>query len=51
MKRLILLLSVVLTLSGCGTASRTRGSLYPGMYEEKPVTLLVMPPINNTSAV
>ncbi|MBR3484814.1 MAG: DUF799 family lipoprotein, partial [Bacteroidales bacterium] len=26
-------------------------SLYPGMYEERPVTLLVMPPINNTANV
>ncbi|MCR5710307.1 MAG: DUF799 domain-containing protein [Bacteroidales bacterium] len=51
MRRAILLLSVVLTIAGCGTPSRTRGSLYPAMYEEKPVTLLVMPPINNTSSV
>ena len=33
------------------TPSQTRSSLYPGMYEEHPVTLLVMPPINNTANV
>jgi hypothetical protein len=29
----------------------TRGSQYAKMYEEKPVTLLVMPPINNSTNV
>ena len=39
-------------LSACGaSADLTRGKLYPGMYEEKPVTLLVMPPINNSANV
>lgn len=53
MKRsLFLLLLLVLTVSACGpSASLTRQSLYPGMYEERPVTLLVMPPINNTANV
>ncbi len=52
MKRSLLLLLLVLMVSACGsTASLTRQSLYPGMYEERPVTLLVMPPINNTANV
>lgn len=52
MKRSVLLLLLVLMVSACGsTASLTRQSLYPGMYEERPVTLLVMPPINNTANV
>lgn len=39
-------------VSACGFSSNlTRGQLYPGMYEEKPVTLLVMPPINNSANV
>ena len=39
-------------VSACGISSDlTRGNLYPGMYEEKPVTLLVMPPINNSANV
>ena len=43
----------MVAVSSCGlmAPSQTRGSLYPGMYEEKPVTLLVMPPINNTANV
>ena len=52
MKRSVLLLLLVLTVSACGsTSSLTRQSLYPGMYEERPVTLLVMPPINNPANV
>lgn len=53
MKRsFFLLLLLVLTVSACGlSSSLTRQSLYPGMYEERPVTLLVMPPINNTANV
>lgn len=52
MKRSVLLLLLVLMVSACGPASSlTRQSLYPGMYEERPVTLLVMPPINNTANV
>ena len=52
MKRLFPLFLLILTVSSCGTGSNlTRGSLYPGMYEERPVTLLVMPPINNTANV
>ena len=42
----------VLLFSSCSTSSlHTRASLYPKMYEEKPVSLLVMPPINNTTNV
>ena len=38
--------------SSCGMMSTvTRGSQYAKMYEEKPVTLLVMPPINNSTNV
>lgn len=36
-------------LSSCTTY--TRVSQYPKMYDEKPLTLLVMPPINNTTNV
>lgn len=48
----ILLLSVVVLLfAACTASAPTRGSLYPKMYDEKPVSLLVMPPINNTNHV
>ena len=38
--------------TSCGTMNTvTRESQYAKMYEEKPITLLVMPPINNSTNV
>lgn len=52
MKRLIFSVLTVILVSSCGMLSTvTRGSQYAKMYEEKPVTLLVMPPINNSTNV
>ena len=52
MKRVLIILATIALLSSCGmTSSLTRGTQYPLMYKEKPVTLLVMPPINNTTNV
>jgi hypothetical protein len=51
MKRLIYFILAALILTSCGSTGLTRSSLYPKMYEEKPVTLLVMPPINNSANV
>ncbi len=51
MKKILFLLSLVTILSSCGTKPPTRGIQYAKMYEEKPLTLLVMPPINNTTNV
>ena len=50
-KHLILfgVIAVVL-LSSCAS-TRTRESLYPKMYSEHPTTIVVMPPINNTTNV
>ncbi len=49
------IIAVTVLLSSCGTAtsltSPTRGEQYAAMYEEKPVTILIMPPINNTTNV
>lgn len=42
---------MAIIFSSCATNSYTRGNQYPKMYEEKPITLLVMPPINNTNHV
>ena len=51
MKRFIYFILATLVLTSCGSTGLTRSSLYPKMYEEKPVTLLVMPPINNSANV
>lgn len=52
MKRLIPIILLAATISSCGTMSQvTRESQYAAMYNDMPVTILVMPPINNTSNV
>lgn len=52
MKRLIYFLFACLSVTSCGMMSSvTRESQYAKMYEEKPITLLVMPPINNSTNV
>lgn len=52
MKKLFFIIGIAALVSSCGTANQfTRGEQYAKMYEEKPVTLLVMPPINNTTNV
>lgn len=43
-------ISVMLTSCGIGQQV-TRGNQYAKMYDEKPLTFLVMPPINNTTDV
>lgn len=47
----ILLAACSVMFASCTTKKYTRAQLYPKMYEEKPVTLLVMPPINNSNNV
>lgn len=49
---LILCMIALSTLSSCSLLNTTtRGTAYPKMYEEKPTSILIMPPINNTNAV
>lgn len=50
MKKLMLLSLLAASLTSCGVAV-TRGSQYATMYDEMPLTILVMPPINNTTNV
>lgn len=54
MKRLTyLLLSVliVIIMTGCSTIPvRTLQEAYPGMYTQKPVSILILPPVNNSTA-
>lgn len=52
MKRLILIIGIAVLFSSCSMLNfATRGEQYAQMYEEKPHTLLVMPPINNTTNI
>lgn len=52
MKKIIYLLIIICLSTACGvTSTITRESQYAKMYEEKPITLLVMPPINNSANV
>ena len=52
MKRFFFFPIVALIVSSCGLMNQvTRESQYAAMYENMPVTILVMPPINNTSNV
>ena len=50
MKKYIILGLVALLMSSCAEKI-TRGSQYPKMYEEKPLTIAIMPPINQTNHV
>ena len=52
MKKIVLafILACGVTLIGCAPIL-TRGEQYAKLYEHKPITLLVMPPINNTTNV
>lgn len=52
MKRLIPIILLTIVVSSCGLTNQlTRESQYTAMYEDMPATILVMPPINNTSNV
>ena len=50
MKRILFFIMLCSIATSCGIMSTvTRESQYAKMYEEKPITLLVMPPINNSN--
>lgn len=49
MRKLILLSLSLLLLTSCGSLSDlTRANSYPEMYNEKPGSILILPPINKT---
>ena len=50
MKKYIIFGLVALIMSSCAQQI-TRGEQYPKMYEEKPLSIVVMPPINQTEHV
>lgn len=45
------LLAGVMSLASCSSTHLTRSGSYPKLYEEQPVAIAVMPPINNTTHV
>ena len=52
MKRLLYICLLAVIVSSCGLTSRlSRETQYASMYENMPTTVLVMPPINNTTHV
>ena len=52
MNRILYFIILCCMTASCGMISTvTRESQYAKMYEEKPITLLVMPPINNSTNV
>ena len=50
MKKYIIFGLIALIMSSCAKQI-TRGEQYPKMYEEKPLSIVVMPPINQTQHV
>ena len=51
MKKNIILGLVALLMSSCSEQVTTRLAQYPKMYDEKPLAIAVMPPINQTNFV
>lgn len=51
MKKYIFLALVPLLFASCATQQLTKGTQYSKMYEEKPVSIVIMPPINQTQHV
>ena len=51
MKNTILMALVAIVLASCSTTTKTLIEQYPAMYDEKPLAIAVMPPINRTTHV
>ncbi len=48
MKKIILFMLAAIMLASCAT-KKTLSDQYPAMYEEKPLSIAIMPPINQTT--
>lgn len=48
MKQILMLILTAIVVVSC-SSTKTMGEQYPAMYEEKPVTIAIMPPINQTT--
>ena len=51
MKKFLWALVVGGLLSSCSTVNVTKSQRYPQVYAERPVSILVMPPINRSTKV
>ena len=40
---------LILTFTGCGPAYITKGAAFPKMYEQQPKSLLILPPMNEST--
>lgn len=45
-----ILLSVAVMIMGCAPKATTKGEEFPLMYEETPLTILILPPMNESTA-
>ena len=50
MKKILAAAAAALLLASCSSTT-TMGEQYPAMYDEKPLTIAIMPPINQTTHV
>lgn len=50
-KRIFPLILLSIVLASCSTTKVMKSERYPHMYEEQPVSILVMPPINRSTKV
>lgn len=51
MKKYFIFCLMTLVISSCATKQLSRSEQYPKMYEERPLSIVVMPPINQTNHV
>lgn len=48
-KKILVLVLAVMCLASCSTSTATMGTQYPEMYAERPTSIAIMPPINQTN--
>lgn len=49
--KLSIYIIIIICLVSCGTSNSSLKELFPKMYEEKPLSILIMPPMNNTNKI
>lgn len=49
MKKILFITLAALAFASCSTSRTTMGEQYAAMYDEKPATIAIMPPINQTT--